>query len=252
MMSTTAANPRAFSNPATVLPGRRFDHIFFSVTALMMAATVYVGFAPTYYMAGIFRAPLPSTIIHIHGAAFTGWILLLITQTSLASAGRVDIHRRLGLLGFCLASVMVVLGVLAATDRLARASAPPGSDPYFFYIIPLGDMIIFATLIFFAYRSRSNPAAHKRIIYVATVGLLIAAIARWPISLVHRKAPNAAIASYIFLLLLVAYDLWSTRRIHRATLWASGFLIFIQQIRLPIGRTAAWHSFAAWLQSIAR
>lgn len=250
-MSTTTANPRAFSNPAGVLPGRRFDHIFFSVTALMMAATVYVGFAPTYYMAGVFRAPLPSTIIHIHGAAFSCWILLLITQTSLVSAGRVDIHRRLGLVGFGLASTMVVLGVLAATDRLARASAPPGSDPYFFYIIPLGDMFIFATLIFFAYRSRSDSAAHKRIIYVATVGLLLAAIARWPMSLV-RGATRAAIASYIFLLLLAAYDLWSTRRIHRATLWASGFLIFIQQVRLPIGRTAAWHSLAGWIQSIAR
>jgi len=250
-MSTIAANPRVFSKPASALPGRRFDHIFFSVTALMMGATVYVGFAPTYYMAGIFRAPLPSTIIHIHGAAFSCWILLLITQTSLTTAGRVDIHRRLGIIGFGLASVMVILGVLASTDRLARASAPLGSDPYFFYIIPLGDMFIFATLIFFAYRFRSDPAAHKRIIYVATVGLLIAAIARWPMPLV-RGATRAAIASYVFLVLLAAYDLWSNRRIHRATLWASGFLIFVQQVRLPIGRTAAWHSFAGWIQSIAR
>jgi FtsH-binding integral membrane protein len=250
-MSTIAASPRAFSKPAAVVPGRRFDHIFFSATALLMAATVYVGFAPTYYMAGIFRAPLPSAIIHLHGAAFSCWILLLITQTSLTSAGRVNIHRRLGLVGVGLASVMVVLGVLAATDRLARASAPPGSDPYFFYIIPLGDMFIFATLIFLAYRSRSDSATHKRVIYVATVGLLIAALARWPISLV-RGASKAAIASYVFLVLLAAYDLWSTRRIHRATLWASGFLIFVQQVRLPIGRTAVWHSFAAWLQSIAR
>lgn len=250
-MSTIAASPRAFSKPAAVVPGRRFDHIFFSVTALLMAATVYVGFAPTYYMAGIFRAPLPSAIIHLHGAAFSCWILLLITQTSLTSAGRVNIHRRLGLVGFGLASVMVVLGVLAATDRLARASAPRGSDPYFFYIIPLGDMFIFATLIFLAYRSRSDSATHKRVIYVATVGLLIAALARWPISLV-RGASKAAIASYVFLVLLAAYDLWSTRRVHRATLWASGFLIFVQQVRLPIGRTAVWHSFAAWLQSIVR
>src|SRR5215471_4950409 len=143
-MSTIAANPRVFSKPASALPRRRFDHIFFSMTALMMGATVYVGFAPTYYMAGIFRAPLPSTIIHIHGAAFSCWILLLITQTSLTTAGRVDIHRRLGIIGFGLASVMVILGVLASTDRLARASAPLGSDPYFFYIIPLGDMFIFA------------------------------------------------------------------------------------------------------------
>ena len=65
-------------------------------------------------------------------------------------------------------------------------------------------------------------------------------------------ALHAAIASYAFLALLIAYDFWSTRKIHRATLWAATFLIFVQQIRIPIGKTAAWHSFAAWVQSIAR
>ena len=89
-------------------------------------------------------------------------------------------------------------------------------------------------------------------IYVATAGILIAAIARFHVSWLFHKAPHAAIASYAFLLLLAAYDLWSTRKIHRATLWASGFLIFVQQIRLPIARTAAWHSFAAGVQSFFR
>jgi FtsH-binding integral membrane protein len=217
-----------------------------------MLATVFVGFAPTYFFAGVFRAPLPSTIIHIHGAAFSCWILLLVTQTSLVSAQRVDIHRKLGLAGFGLACLMPVVGWWAATDRLARGTAPGSFDPYFFYIIPMTDMVIFATLIALAYRSRRDSAAHKRFIYVATVGLLIAAIARWHWSVVYHKAPRAAIVSYVFLLLLVVYDLYSTRKVHRATIWASGILIFIQQIRLPIGKTAAWHSFAAWVQSVAR
>ena len=47
-------------------------------------------------------------------------------------------------------------------------------------------------------------------------------------------------------------SLWSTHKLHRATIWASAFLIFIQQIRIPIGHTATWHSFAAWVQSVAR
>jgi len=38
-------------------------------------------------------------------------------------------------------------------------------------------MLIFAVLIFFAIRARRNPQAHKRLILVATIGLLIAAIA---------------------------------------------------------------------------
>jgi len=37
----------------------------------------------------------------------------------------------------------------------------------------------------------------------------------------------AALFSYIFLLILAAYNLWSTRKIHRNTLWASTFLIFV-------------------------
>ena len=52
--------------------------------------------------------------------------------------------------------------------------------------------------------------------------------------------------------ILVAYDLWSTRKVHRATIWAGAFLIFVQQIRIPIGRTATWHAFATWIQTLAR
>lgn len=250
-MSTFAASPTRPAKIESAPPGRRFDHLFFSGMATLMLLTVFVGFARTYYLAGVFNAPLPSPIIHLHGAAFSCWILLLITQTSLVAAGRVQIHRSLGVAGFLLACLMVILGVLAATNSLVRNAGPAGRDPRFFYIIPLTDMLIFATLVFFAYRSRSNPAAHKRLILVATVALMIAAIARWPV-LGQRNPVRAALLSYVFLLLLAAYDLWSTHKLHRATIWASAFLIFVQQIRIPIGHTAAWHSFAAWVQSVAR
>lgn len=251
-MATTVAGPRVVTTKTTTSPGRRFDHYFFSGTAWVMLACVLVGFGPTYFWAGVFNAPLPSRIIHIHGALFTCWMLLLIAQNSLASAGRVDIHRKLGVFGFVVACSMVLVGWIAATDRLVRGTAPPGVDTYFFYIVPMTDMVIFATLIFFAFRARRDPSTHKRIIYVATVGILIAAIARFRFSWLFHNAPHAAIASYAFLALLIAYDLWATRKIHRATLWASGLLICVQQIRLPIAHTAAWHSFAASVQSFFR
>ncbi|HVN22247.1 MAG TPA: hypothetical protein VMU05_25900 [Dongiaceae bacterium] len=251
-MATTVVGVRSNEKPSAAVPGRRFDHYFFSFTAWLMLASVLLGFGPTYYFAGLFRAPLPSPMIHVHGAVFSCWILLLITQNSLAWAGRVDIHRKLGRAGFVLACLMVVVGWMAATDRLARGTAPPGLDPFFFYIVPMTDMIIFGTLMFFAFGARRDPSAHKRIIYIATVGVLIAAIARFPFRWLFHAAGHAAIASYVFLVVLVAYDLWSTHKVHRATIYASCFLIFMQQIRIPIGRTAAWHAFAAWAQSIAR
>jgi FtsH-binding integral membrane protein len=249
-MSTTVAPIRA--NTGTVaLPGRRFDRVFFSVTTVMMLAAVVVGFGPTYYFAGGVRAPLPSLAVHIHAAIFSCWILMLLVQTALVSARRVDIHRKLGLAGFLLACAMTVVGPWGATDRLAHGTRP-GQDLYFFYIIPLTDILIFATLILFAYRSRKDPSSHKRLVYLATVSLLIAAFARWPWHFVHRNPAHAAYATYVFLLMLVAYDLWSSHRIHRATVWASGYLIFVQQIRLVVGATAWWHHFAAWVQSVAR
>lgn len=251
-MSTIAAPPGNLTRSVTGLPGRRYDHLFFSGMALLLLATVFLGFAKTYYLAGVFLAPLPAFIIHLHGAAFSCWILLLITQTSLAAAGRVGLHRRLGVIGFVLACVMVILGVLAGTNALVRGFTVAGLDAATFYVIPISDMVVFSILIFFAFRNRTDPPAHKRLILIATIALLIAAVARWPFAAFQGKPIAAAFVSYFFLLLMVAYDLWSTRKIHRATLWASLLVIVVQQIRVPIAMTPAWHSFANWAQSVGR
>jgi hypothetical protein len=69
----------------------RFDNFFFPGMAVVILATVFIGFARSYYLAGVFRAPLPNLLVHIHGAVFSSWIVLLITQTSLVAAGRVDL-----------------------------------------------------------------------------------------------------------------------------------------------------------------
>ena len=251
-MATAGAHVSNSVKSQAITPGRRYDHLFFSGMAVALMLTVFAGFANTYYLAGVFNAPLPSLIIHIHGAAFSCWIFLLVTQTSLVAAGRVDLHRRMGIAGFLLACLMVILGVLAATDALVRDRGPVGLNPKFFYIIPLTDMLVFATLVFFAFRARSNSAAHKRLILVATISLMTAAVVRWPFGFIQGKFPLAVMLSYSFLLILAAYDLWSTRKIHRATIWAGAFLIVVQQIRIPIGKTAAWNALAGWIQTLAR
>jgi FtsH-binding integral membrane protein len=246
-MATAVASGTVKVHPGVV--GRKYDHVFFSGMAMLLLGTVFVGFARSYYLAGMFHAPLPSAIVHVHGALFSSWILFLVAQTTLVASGRTDVHRRIGIAGFLLACLMVVVGVWAATNALGRGGGPPGIDPKTFYIIPMTDMLIFGVLVFFAYRARFDSAAHKRIIMVATVALMIAAIARWPITGVRGNPLAAALLSYVFLLMIVAYDLWSTHKIHRATMWASVFLIFVQQVRFPIAQTAAWHAFAAWAQN---
>lgn len=250
-MATIAANPASSTKSVPAIPALWYEHLFFSGISLLMLITVFFGFARTYYLAGIFRAPLPSPIIHIHGAAFTCWILLLVTQTSLIASGNTHIHRKLGIAGFLLGCLMVVLGPLAATDSLIRGAGPVGRDTKAFYLIPLTDILIFATMLFCAFRTRRDSPSHKRFIYIATTSLMIAAVARMPFPFSHRLHPQSELLTWIFLLLLVGYDLWSTHKVHRATLWASAFLIFVQLIRIPISKTAAWHAFATWVVSQA-
>jgi hypothetical protein len=235
-------------------PNRRFENLFFSGMVVLILGTVFLGFARSYYLAGVFRAPLPNFIIHIHGAVFSSWILFLLAQTSLVAAGRVDLHRRLGLFGFGLACLVVILGLVAATESLARnfAAGEPGVGARAFYAIPLADMLAFSTLIYFAFRERFNAAAHKRLILIATIALLGAAFIRWPMPAAWWTLRVAEMCSYVLLLLLITYDLWSRGRVQRATLWASLFLIVMQQLSSSIGRTVPWQIFASHVQNLAR
>lgn len=234
---------------------RRSDNLFFSGMAVIILASVFMGFARTYYLAGLFKAPLPNLLVHFHGTVFSCWILLLIAQTSLVAAGRVDVHRRLGLLGFGLACLMVVLGLLVATDSVARHFAPgeAGMRVRAFYTVPLSVMLAFGTLIYFAFRNRFNPAAHKRLILIATIAILDAAFERWPVPATWWGERTAALLCTMPLLLLImGYDYWSRGKVYSTTLWASLFVVVLQQVRDPIGRSAPWQSFAVWVQTHAR
>lgn len=226
----------------------RSDDVFFSFMALLLLVTVFVGFARTYFLAGVFHAPLPAAIIHVHGAVFSCWILLLIAQTSLVAAGRVDIHRRVGIAGFGLACLMIVLGALAATNSLSRGFSPLGSglDPKTFYAVPLGSILAFAVLVFLAFRARFNPAAHKRLILIATIALMGAPTGRPPFTAITARPYLQSVFVWLFLLLIVGYDLWSTHKVQRVTILAGLFLVIVLQLSVPVGTTGPWHAFATW------
>jgi hypothetical protein len=241
-MATDAMRPQAIPRHKPANPAS--DRIFFATMAAVLWATVLFGFAKTYFLAGMIAAPLPDKLIHIHGAAFTLWMVLLVVQIGFVSAGKIAWHKKLGLFGFGLAVAMVVLGLLAATDALRRGHAPNGLTPQTFYIIPLSSITVFAVLVFFAYRARRWPAAHKRLILIATIGIMDAAVGRWPIAFLQTHPPAQDLVPFAFLLAVMAYDLISLRRIQKATLWASLLIIAVHLTRVPIGMSPLWQRFA--------
>jgi hypothetical protein len=232
----------------------RFDNLFFLGMGIVILVSVFVGFAPTYYLAGVFKGPaLPNLLVHMHGAVFTLWIVLLMVQIGLVGKGRVDVHRRLGMLGFGLACLVVVFGVLVATENLVRNYGDGSVEFKAFYAVTLSDILMFSILVYFSFRNRFNPVAHKRLILIATLALLDAAYDRWPIPVAwwdDRVTP--LLCTYPLLLLLMLYDWWSTGKIQRSTLWASLLLAVVQQGRDLFGHTAAWQSFATWVYAHAR
>lgn len=230
----------------------RSENIFFVGMSLLLLLTVVVGFARSYFLAGMVRAHLPNLLIHLHAIAFSSWILLLIVQASLISRHKEALHRKFGLFGFGLACAMIVLGVLAATDSLTRISMVGPYDMRTFYAVPMFDVLVFGVLVYFAFRWRHDPAAHKRLILIASITIVDAATGRTPLTAITQLPYLNNVFTQIFTLMVAGFDLWSLGRIHRVTFVAGLFSIGILLAAIPIGSTHAWIAFADWALHTAK
>jgi hypothetical protein len=64
------------------------DHVFYTGIAVASVITVFVGFAPSYYLGRHFGAPPLTPLIDLHGLVFTSWIVLFLAQTVLIASRR--------------------------------------------------------------------------------------------------------------------------------------------------------------------
>ena len=231
---------------------RRNERIFYLAMTFAIVVTVFAGFAPTYYLRPAFNSTPLLPLLHFHGLVFSSWIVLLIIQTTLVARKRTDIHRRLGIAGFILASLMVIVGAVTALIRAKQGAAPlPEIPPAAFLVVPLGDMLVFAILIAAGFYFRRQPGAHKRLMLLATIAILAAAVARLPFSIMQAGPPAFFGVTDLFIVPLVIYDLVTLKRVHRATLFGGLLIIASQPLRLILAGTGAWLAFANWLISLA-
>jgi hypothetical protein len=247
---TTAAVAPAIPHSRTA---GRYDRLFYSGMAIVLALTVIVGFAPTYYLRLLGEAPMTtlsgrpmSPLVHMHGALFTGWLVLFLVQTALVAAHRVKLHQQLGIGGAVLAAAMFAVGVKTGVDAAAAGSAPPGVDPLAFLAIPMFDMLLFGGFVTAALLLRRNKEAHKRLMLLAYISIIVAAVARIP-GVLPLGPPVFFGLSFIFVASGVLYDLFSRRRVHKVYIWGGSLLVLSVPLRLVISGTEAWRSFAEFL-----
>lgn len=224
---------------------------FFLTMSVLMLATVLAGFARSFFLRPWFPdhpAP-PEGVFYLHGAIFTGWYLLLITQSTLITSGRVATHRALGRAGGVFAALMVVLGSYVALLGAGRKGGFIDASvlPLPFLAIPLTDMLIFCVLVACAIAKRNVAQTHKRLMLIASAVMLEAAVARLPFDFIWSTGWLAVFGlADLFLVAIMIWDLATRGRIHAATLWGSALVVASQPLRLMMSETECWLSFAAW------
>jgi hypothetical protein len=158
-------------------------HNFYFAMALLIVAFVIWGFSRTIGSDLLYPAYPRPWILYVHATVFPLWVLLFLTQTALVRSGNVKLHRRIGVFGLVLGTILPVVAIATAIsmDRLHIAHGyrtdfyPP------FFIVHINDMTAFVILFGLAAMFRKKkPEFHRRLMFIATCVLTDAAFDRLP------------------------------------------------------------------------
>jgi hypothetical protein len=199
------------------------DRRFYFFLTSLIAVIAIVGFAPS--SAGIVSGTIPSPplIVHVHAAAMVAWLLLLVAQAGLVTAGRRDLHMRLGLLSLVLVPAILVLATATTIVRYYDAvEAGLGVLAANILFLQIRFFIMFPALVIWALVVRvKDPETHKRAMFLATVGAIGAAFGRMAWIPGNDLPVTFDVVSMLELAVLapaLAYDLLRHGRVHRAYL----------------------------------
>jgi hypothetical protein len=250
--------PAIASSPKSIFPQTavRYESVFYVGMAIVAIVITALGFGPALIDLKSRTAPL-TLAVGLHGAIYAAWLLLFLAQTLLIANRKTRMHRLLGMIGAGLAVLLVISGYFTSIAVAQRGFDLSGDlnavkDPLFMIVFQLGDLVCFTILVAAGVYWRNRPAAHKRLMLLATVGALM------PASLSHiighfsvLREMEAPIILIPFIALLGAnalFDLITTRRIHPVSLWgALGVFAWANFRAVVLGPSDAWHQFATWL-----
>ena len=224
---------------------------FYAWVALALCGFVVIGFARTYYLRSLSSLPPLGGLLHLHGVVFTAWLAVFIAQTRLVAAGRVDLHRRLGLASIALAVLVIVLGVATAVDAGIRTpirrSGLTGAQGT---LVPLTSIALFTVFVSAALWFRRRAALHKRLMVLASIIIVapaLARISRWPI-FGGEDSPFIRVVLLALLLAVIAHDLVRERRVHKATIYGVGTIVAATIVLQLIARSELGRSVVRALE----
>jgi hypothetical protein len=237
-----AAVPEKGRSATKQLSGFVNRYFYFSMS-LLLAVIVVLGFSRTINNSLFHATPPRPFLLWIHGAVFASWVVFFIAQSTLVRVHKVNWHRFMGWFGAGLAAVMVPLGIAIALV-MARFDTVQlhMTDADAFLAIPFYGMLAFAVIIGLAIYWRKRPEFHRRLVLVATCGLMDAALARFDFVYDHHIF---FLCVDLLIVVGVVRDLIVDRRVHKVYLYALPAVIVGQNLALYM-----WQSNPAWWRAI--
>jgi hypothetical protein len=248
------------------------DRWIYVFTAASFIAIVLAGFIPDSLMKIELvrtgqRPPFP-IVLHMHAVLMGTFLLLLITQTALAATDRLQVHRKLGLVGMALAPLLVIVGTLLIPTTYhalsgAAQAAPPGEtrdnllqgvniwENIMLLQIWIG--VTFALFMAIGLKARGASAGlHKRMMILAVAMPLPAGIDRIP--WLPHTMPASPLSAELYVLLAISpmflWDVYRNRSVHRAYWIWLGVNVPIAIAVNMMWDTPTWHSAAKWLMGV--
>jgi len=236
--------------------------------AILFIVVAVTGFTPSSVAIVTGARPTPPLIVHLHAAAMSAWLILLLAQTLFMASGRPDVHKSLGVASFILGPVMfVIMSALVIRGFLGylnpRTLPPPavlGTAIAFQTFIMARAALLFGLFFFWAIAiRRSAPETHKRMMILATFVVIDAAIFRisWlPGTGAAGGAQGPVLIGYdlthIYQLTLLApvmlYEIVRFKRVHWSYLLGIGLFLGSAVSAHFAWTSPAWQrAVSAWL-----
>lgn len=232
----------------------RWDGWFWAIFLSLAVAAILLGFRDPVERRFTGQADYvaPWALV-VHVWSFAAWFVFVGMQAVLAARRRLRWHRRLGWALLPIVAVMTWSGLRAEIDSKAfYAPQYPSQIPLL--ASTLVELFSFTLLALAAFLARSRPAAHKRLIYLATATLATAAARRVYAPLLMPEDSGMIetllidpLGLYVLVSAAILYDLATRGRVHRALKLGGGFVILTAVVSIPVGQSDWWPPVARGL-----
>jgi hypothetical protein len=247
------------------------DRWIFVFMAVWFIAITFTGFIPDSLMkiemvkAGL-RPPFP-IVLHMHAVLMGSFLLLLLAQTTLMATGRRAHHMQLGLVGYGLAALLVVVGFALVPTMYhqvwqgAQMAPPEGREQAQgmlrwvenIMLLQIRIGILFPVLLAIAYRARGrNAGMHKRMMFLGTVMAMPAAIDR--ITWLPHTMPASPLSVDLYTLAAISpmllWDVVRNRSVHRAYWLCLAIYIPFAIVVHGMWDTDWWHATAKQVMGV--